>query len=187
MLNSPQDIQSNDFVPESVPGKKDGKGWRMKKDGAFEIYHRSPGDSVQINYKKEPGKEAEVNYCGISLRQMKEEEDQAATRATDFREFMLGKPYSVSTAMIAEGTIHNDRDKAADALLNQAADVDPVVVKLEALITQQLQMRDTLLSISKTSGLRALGCLAGQHLTTAEALMRELLRQADTREVDDGK
>lgn len=209
MLNSPQNIESNDFTPETEPGKKDGKGWRMKKDGTFEIYHRSPGDSVQIIYKKVPGKEAEVTYCGISRRQLQDEA------------LALGNVH-ISAAMIAEGSIHNDMDSVTTAIIGAKTlhipqpgggvtlgdleearvifgsdnpgfrvkpntDVNPTVVQLEVLITQQLRMREALLAISKTSGLRALGCLAGQHLTTAEALMRELLRQADTREVDDGK
>lgn len=209
------ELKSNNFVE----GKS---GWRMQKDGTFEVCHRAPFDKIEVRYKKAPGMEAEVTYSGISRSQQEEEryfavrngyitEAMVSEAGVDpvatFRERMLGKPFhremdrailsgqdivdpqkftaSIKAPELPETILKTPHAHLFRYASEGQAQVANATESLEQLISHHERMIAEMEKIE--GGSIDLLILAGQQLRMGEALLREMLRKLDTREVDDGK
>lgn len=218
------ELKSNNFVE----GKS---GWRMSKDGTFEVCYRAPFDKIEVRYKKAPGMEAEVTYSGISRSQQEEERDFAVRNGyiteamiseagvdpvASFRERTLGKPFhrELDRAILSGQDIVDPQKFTASikapelgrrtgrmdeippngfkpgSVLKEfrndtAARVANATESLEQLISHNNRM---ILEMEKIEGGSIdLLILASNNMRMSEALLREMLRKLDTREVDDGK
>ena len=219
-------IQSHNFVPESEPGKGDGQGWRLNKDGTIEMSEdliqnamlRSSNfssDAVQAFREKHLGKPfhravdrellknsvlgtvGEGDYtASIAVHELgkrsgrMEEIPTVSLGWKPGRVLEVGQPGgAVKIVNLEDGTQHEvfkDGKVRITSYSNETmAKVANATQSLEQLVSHHNRMIADVAAIAgEDVNLRA---LAGNHFRTGEALLRELLRKVDTRDVDDGK
>lgn len=195
MSNPSDSLQSTNFVPESEPGKGDGQGWRLNKDGSVEINGAFIRDAT-ISYHAKAGEAGELRILpGLVQAETtaRAEADEALASRIGAATLRVETPGGEVTLGDLDLYDNARRPRPAIAGLGlgistravTAAQVRNATMSLEQLIKHHSRMIEEVEKIDR--GSYELLLLAQQNFRTGEALLRELLRKVDTREVDDGK